>query len=559
MSVRKMFAAIFAVFVCGLLFLGRLSWEMIETQQMLNESQNTRYLSYIVADEFRQSSQDLTRLARTYVATADVRYKNMYQDVLDVRGGKKPRPDGRTISLTEIMKQLGFTPEEFALLDEAQKRSDGLVATEVKAMGLVDEHKATTPEALQLMFDQQYHAYVAEIMEPVNVFFDRLDERTKNYAQEMEAQAGRIMYASSACIVFLIATWAVCFLIINKRVVNSVRSLTHDAEIFGSGNLNHEVSVHQNDEIGRLASSLQDMITNLRNMIRVMTDGVQTLHASSSDLSKVSSSLMDISNSSLQRLTAVASAAEEMSVSMSSLAATGEQGAANMQVAASGTEQMAMTVREIAAKSEETRNVVTQAVELSNSTSAKVTALGNAAREITRVTEVITKISEQTNLLALNATIEAARAGEAGRGFAVVADEVKKLASQTADATQDIKNRIDDIQGSTNDTVGEIAKISEIIGNVYDAVNTIAAAVEEQSVTTADVSHNVSQASRGIQEMSENITQSSQASASVAGDIAGVQAGVQETVAGSSRISASAKNLDELAKQMREIAQGFKV
>jgi methyl-accepting chemotaxis protein len=347
--------------------------------------------------------------------------------------------------------------------------------------------------------------------------------------------------------------------LINKKIVNSVSALTRDARIFGSGDLSHQVSVHQNDEIGMLASSLQEMITNLRNMIRLMTDGVRTLQSSSDELSEISNSLMHNADGSVQNLTTIAAASEEMSVNMNSLATTSEQGAANMQMVAGGAEQMAMTVKEIAAKSEETRSIVTHAVELSNSASGKVSALGNAAREITRVTEVITEISEQTNLLALNATIEAARAGEAGRGFAVVANEIKELAGQTANATQDIKNRIDDIQDSTNDTVEEIARVSEIISNVNDAVNTIAAAVEEQSVTTMEISQNVSQASHGFQEMNENISQSSRVSSSIAEDIAGVQTGAKETASESSRISASTRKLDELARQLRDMAQGFKV
>ena len=125
----------------------------------------------------------------------------------------------------------------------------------------------------------------------------------------------------------------------------------------------------------------------------------------------------------------------------------------------------------------------------------RVGGLGQAADEIGKVIEVIQDIAEQTNLLALNATIEAARAGEAGKGFAVVASEVKDLAKQTATATDDIRKRIEGIQ-SIDRRRGRApsARSPAVIGNVNDVARTIAAAVEEQSITTREISQNVSQA-----------------------------------------------------------------
>jgi len=154
-------------------------------------------------------------------------------------------------------------------------------------------------------------------------------------------------------------------------------------------------------------------------------------------------------------------------------------------------------------------------------------------------------LPRQTNLLALNATIEAARAGEAGKGFAVVANEVKELAKETAKATEDISQKIDAIQGDTNEAVKAIKEIREIIGQVNDISTTIASAVEEQTATTNEIGRNVTEAAQGTTDIARNIT--------------GVAQSAQSTASGATETQAAAASLSQMAADLQSMVSQFRL
>jgi methyl-accepting chemotaxis protein len=341
-------------------------------------------------------------------------------------------------------------------------------------------------------------------------------------------------------------------------ITKRINTMKIFCEIFGKGDLTARSNVTGADELGQMGASLDAMAEGLQGVISEINSDAENLDGTSGDLLAISKQVSSDCENSSSRANSVAAATEEMSSNMTSVAAAVEETATNVSTMADAVNIMTSTIKTITDDTEAARVKTSDAVSQSNSASQRVDELGKAATEISKVTEAITEISEQTNLLALNATIEAARAGEAGKGFAVVANEIKDLAKQTADATLDIRSKIETIQGSTDNTVSEINTIVDIINTVDGLVSGVAVALEEQANSALEIAENVDQASAGIMEVTENVAQSSAVSQEVASDITGVNSDITGINDASDDVSSKAEALSNLASALSERVSRFK-
>ncbi|MGO9399838.1 MAG: PAS-domain containing protein, partial [Xanthobacteraceae bacterium] len=195
----------------------------------------------------------------------------------------------------------------------------------------------------------------------------------------------------------------------------------------------------------------------------------------------------------------LSAAANHGAQSATSAVAASNEASSGVKVAAAATDELANSIAEIARQITQTNSVVRLAVDEAHLTDGEMTTLAESAQKIGDIVKLIQTIAEQTNLLALNATIEAARAGEAGRGFAVVASEVKSLAVQTAKATEAIVGQILAVQGSTASAVDSIRRITQRMHEIQHYASGVAASIEQQNAATSNISSNVASAARAAE------------------------------------------------------------
>ncbi len=415
--------------------------------------------------------------------------------------------DTLKVNVEPLLRKYETETNEFLKLLEAASQS---------------ETKATTPDELvtagMRAREASFVLWDATVLELDRLLAIRLTkyEMDRTWALSLTAAA----LAVSLLMVFFVA----------RSVTVPIHRCMAGMQALAGRDLTTHLPASWNGEMGRMAASVNQAVSGVREAIDGMRTNAGVLTHASEDMTAASH--------------VMSANAEETATQSNVVAAAAEQVSRSVQTVATSSEEMSTSVREVARQAHQAARVATDGVQMANIANASIVKLGEGSKNIGNVVKVITSIAEQTNLLALNATIEAARAGEVGKGFAVVANEVKELAKQTSQATDEISQRIETIQNDITATVKTIDEVSGVIKQISSIQTAIAGAVEQQTVTTQEIGRNLTEAARGTSEIARNI--------------AGVAEAARNTSEGAHKTERTSNDLARAAKQLSELVAHFK-
>ncbi|WP_232223884.1 methyl-accepting chemotaxis protein [Anoxybacteroides tepidamans] len=429
---------------------------------------------------------------------------------------------------------------------------------------------------------QQYTNLVAtkgrELMKQFDDTADKLTSLEQrlldqsNHANSLKSESVQrwmVIYGLIAMVVGVIVAWY-----ISRMISRPVVALSKAAQQIAAGDLTGDaIRIKNRDEIGELARSFNEMAENLREVIRQVALNAEQVAASSEQLTASAEQTSKATEQITVTMQDVALGVEKQSQNVEETSQTIHEMSQGIHHIANRTQNVAEIAGATSEKALEGSSIIRTAVDQMNSINETVTrladvikGLGERSNQIGQIIEVITGIAEQTNLLALNAAIEAARAGEQGRGFAVVADEVRKLAEQSAQSAQQISTLIAGIQQETNAAVQSMAMATSETSSGISAIRTaglsfkeIKDSVQQLAAQIQEVSSAVQQMSAGADQIVQSMQLMSQVAESAAAGTQEVSAATEEQLASMQEISASATALSTMAENLQHLIRKFKV
>ncbi len=433
--------------------LGQMSQQQSSLEQLIEESQGRIALVNTMRDAVRFQATAL----RDVVAQEDLSFKKAELKLMrEARKRYKEASEALAARMTDAASQ-----ERFAAIRNQEEAAANAVSQVMEAT-LTEEHAAAQAGIRDGVRPRQLELITA---------LDKLQTELESQSLAAVEQATG-SYHTARLLLFTLGASALVVgtgigWLITRSIITPLKEAVQLASRIAAGDLTARLEIRGDDELARLQGSLDDMVGHLASLISQAADAARQVTEAAQDLSATASHGATQAEQTNDQVLEVAMAMELMSVSIDRVA----QGARNVVEAASQTHQVAGEGNDNVQRGTQAIDGVVRSM---SSYGEAIQALSGQVQEISDITRVIREIAEQTNLLALNAAIEAARAGEAGRGFAVVADEVRKLAERTASSTQSITQTVDSIGQKT--------------GSVVSAMREVAAEVE-RSVTLNQQTH----------------------------------------------------------------------
>jgi len=362
--------------------------------------------------------------------------------------------------------------------------------------------------------------------------------------------------------------------VVSGLISNSIKKVLVSVEQVAAGNLSIEdVKIKGKDEVGQLASSFNMMKNNLHRLVSQVSKSSEQVAASSEELIAIAEQNTQASIQIAASIELVALGTEKQAGAVNETSSAVEEISASTEEVAASSGEITRSMAETMTTTNSGQKALDRVVEQMNNIGigsqrvrTAVIELSVNSEKIGKIIGVITGIADQTNLLALNAAIEAARAGEQGRGFAVVADEVRKLAEQSREATKDIELLINQNHTGINTAVKAMQSGSkdietgiEVVGVAGQSFNEITKIVENISAQMEQVSATIQQIASGNQQIVTSVREVDTLSKSTADQAQTVSAGVEEQTASMEQVTSSAQSLSTLAIELQEIINNFTI
>jgi methyl-accepting chemotaxis protein len=450
----------------------------------------------------------------------------------------------------QLNEQHGITPSQHDELSSGTADFQNIFTSFTN--DLKNKQKLSNDEITS--YDNKFKVFGRKSIELLDTVTSIVEQRNK----QTHAAFNVIFISGFIAVIGLIGILSIwIFTAITKPIVKTTKMLRDIAD--GDGDLNRRLEITSNDEIGemgqyfnRFVKKLQEMISKLSSHSRVLVSSVEQLFSSSVTMASTSEEMSSQTRS-------IAAAAEEASTNIKVITSSADGMSNAVNTIATAIEEMTVSLHEVSKSCQQERRIASDASNHAQSGKEIIDKLGDSAKSISKIVEVITNIADQTNLLSLNATIEAASAGDAGRGFAVVASEVKALAKQTSEATDEIRDQIENIQSNTLMAVDVIQKIANVIDEVNSISQTIVSAVEQQSATVSEISRNISSVNVTIREVAHNVNESSKGIEEVSRNVNSFSDAIDESNNSILQVKENVHSLKKISDDQNSLIDAFKV